>query len=158
MARQGLSKVSSATSTGADLAKQIVPVIGAAVALKGVDSLIDTIHSGIQKRKLNNVITYAKKKHPELRKVPHQDMKEWMNAFYTLSPGIATNKELGASMLSTVHSYGGNIDLATAKLIADTGEKTHKQSSTSEFFGYVNAGNNVASKAGGKGLSNAKRG
>jgi len=140
------------------MAKQIVPVIGAAVALKGVDSLIDTIHSGVQKRKLNSVIDYAKKKHPELKKVPHQDMKEWMNAFYTLSPGIATNKELGASMLSTVHSYGGNIDLATAKLIADTGEKTHKQSGTSEFFGYVNAGNSMAkNNSGGRGLSDAKR-
>jgi hypothetical protein len=132
----------------------VVPIVGAAVALKGINSFINSVGDRMERRKFNGVIDYAKKKHPELRRVPHEDMKNWMAAFHTLSPKIAVNKELGASMLSTVHSYGGNIDLATAKLIAETGEKSRKQSSgdSQEILSYIGTGNTLASK----GLSGAR--
>jgi len=64
----------------------------------------------------------------------------WMDAFHTLSPSIATNKELGSTMLMTAHDYGGNIDMATAKMISDTGSKAGGRSNKDEILSFVNAG------------------
>lgn len=137
-----LASLSSSKTPGVwrDIGEAVVPIVGAAVALKGLNSFINAIDDRVEKNKFNKVISYAKSKHPELRKVPHQDMKNWMGAFYTLSPKIAVNKELGSTMLSTVHDYGGNIDLATAKLIAETGEKTSKQNGGTDMLAYIGKG------------------
>lgn len=125
-------------------------LVGTAIALKGIDAFIDTINDKMETKKFNGVIDYAKKKHPELRKVPHEDLKQWMGAFYTLSPKLSVNKELGSTMLATVHDYGGNIDLATAKMIADTGSKVGSKSQ-SEVIGYLSAGSSLRSKGSRKG-------
>ena len=120
-------------------------LVGTAIALKGIDAFVDTISSKMETRKFNGVIDYAKKKHPELKKVPHADLKQWMGAFHTLSPKLSVNKELGSTMLATVHDYGGNIDLATAKMIADTGNKVGSKSQ-SEVIGYLSAGSSLRGK------------
>lgn len=145
----GLSNIKKTAGYKQKLVEATVPLVAAAVAIKGINSFTDAIKGKLEKRKLNGVIDYAKKKHPELRKVPNNDMHEWMGAFYTLSPKIATNKELGASMLSTVHSYGGNIDLATAKLISEVGEKTSRQHNDSDVFQYMNTGAAIMNRADG---------
>lgn len=143
----GLSSIGIKKEANYNTAKQaagmVVPIVGAAVALKGINAFIDTVSNKMDKRKFNGVIDYAKNKHPELKKVPQQDMKEWMNSFYTLSPSIATNKELGASMLSTVHDYGGNIDMATAKIIAETGNKAGAKHNESELLNYISTGRSI---------------
>jgi len=129
-----------------DLKKAVVPVLVTAAALKGVNSLADSISDKMNRRKFNGVISYAKQKHPELRKVPNDKMNNWMGAFYTLSPKMAVNKELGASMLATVHDYGGSIDLATAKLISETGEKRSKQKNGTEVLEFLNASSSLYGK------------
>ncbi len=143
----GLSTIKLKKEAGiSDVTKVMAPVVVTAAALKGVNMLANAIDDKMNKRKFNGVIDYAKKKHPELRKVPHDEMKNWMGAFYTLSPKMATNKELGATMLSTVHDYGGNIDLATAKLISETGEKRSKQNTGMDVLEFLNASNSIYKK------------
>ena len=139
-----LNKEASSILTG------MASLVGTAVALKGIDAFVDTISNKMETRKFNGVIDYAKKKHPELRKVPHSDLKQWMGAFHTLSPKLSVNKELGSTMLATVHDYGGNIDLATAKMIADTGSKIGGKSQ-SEVLGYLSAGNSYRPRSEGSG-------
>lgn len=144
----GLStiKLEKEASIIGDVGRAMGPIVVASMALKGIDSISDAIHDKIQTRKFNGVIDYAKKKHPELRKVPQADLKNWMGAFHTLSPKMSVNNELGSTMLATVHDYGGNIDLATAKLIAETGEKRSKQNSGTDVLGYIGAGSSLTSK------------
>jgi hypothetical protein len=116
-----------------------------AAALKGISAATDYFHKKKDRNRFNNVITYAKKKHPELRDVPHDRLMNQMNAFYTLAPSVATNKELGSSMLVTTNDYGGNVDLATAKLIADIGSKSEGQAKKQEeILSFVSSGRSIA--------------
>ena len=119
----GLKSLDKKAGLGGAVAENALGAIAVASALKGISAATDYVKERTDKKRFNNVINYAKKKHPELRDVPHDKLMQQMNAFYTLSPKIAVNKELGASMLVTTNDYGGNIDLATAKLISEIGEK-----------------------------------
>lgn len=108
-------------------------LIGAGAALKGIDKLYDEGFKVKDKRGFADTISYAVKENPELKKVPPEKLNDWMHAFYTLSPKMAKNKVLASTMLTTTHNYGGNIDLATAKTIAETGHRAeHKKSKLSE--------------------------
>jgi len=129
-------------------------VVGAA-GLKALDSLTDTVSDVIDRRHFDRTIQYAQKKHPELKQVPKETLKSWMGAFHDLSPQLTKNKELASSMLITTHSYGDNIDLATAKLIADTGDKATKQRSQSNkgLTPFMGAAGNIYSPKNYYGLS-----
>ena len=135
-----------------DMALGIGTMAAGALTIKAADAVADRIREALDKRKYNKVISYAQKKHPELKQVPKEQLAYWMDAFHTLAPKMATNKELASTMLVTAHNYGNNIDLATAKLIADTGEKASKQhGSTNEFVQLLNAGGGLAP------ISNARK-
>jgi len=97
------------------------------LGVKAADAATDAIRDMYDRHKYSETINYAQKKHPELKRVPKEQLVGWMDAFHTLSPRLAKNKELASSMLVTTHNYGNNIDLATAKLIADAGEKSNRQ-------------------------------
>lgn len=129
--KHGLAKVAKeygdlgkvAVSWG-NIGDTMLGAAGAGVALAGVSHGEKFIGKMMDKSKFADVISYAKQKHPELRNTPDKQMNEWMKAFYSLAPSISTNKELGASMLLMAKNYGGHIDMATAKLIAETGHKS----------------------------------
>ena len=130
-----------------DLGKTIVGTVAAATALKGIGAATQYTGEKLDRRKFNKVIDYAKKRHPELRSVPHDRMMNQMNAFYALAPRVSTNKELGASMLLTTNDYGGNVDLATAKMISEIGDKSHKQdNSTNDVISFINTGRNLSKR------------
>ena len=129
----------------------ITQMVGAALVLKGVTGITDKITDIKEERKFKGVVNYARDKHPELKKVPQDKMMNWMDAFHTLSPKIAVNKELGASMLMTAHDYGGNIDIATAKMISDTGNRSGERSSRDEIMGFINSGSGLINSSKGKG-------
>jgi hypothetical protein len=97
-----------------------------AIALKGVDELSKKFKEYSHKRKFPKIIDYAKQSNPELKKVPSEKLHAWMNSFYRLAPHLTKDKGLATSMLSTVHNYGGNLDLATAKIIAEMGHRSKK--------------------------------
>lgn len=119
-------------------------MVGAALVLKGITGLTDKMSDIKEKQKFNSVINFAKKKHPELKTVPQEKMLNWMDAFHTLSPKISVNKELGSTMLMTAHDYGGNIDLATAKMVADTGAKSGGAGHRDEILGYISGGKTLS--------------
>ncbi len=121
--------------------------VAAALTLKGIDSFIENMKDRNNRKKFDSVISYAKRKNPELRHARTSDMEHWMGAFNTLSPNIATDKALGASMLNTVHSYGGNLDLATAKLIADIGDKSGSKNNKGVMGEYIGSGANIVGPA-----------
>jgi hypothetical protein len=130
-----------------NIGEQIIGAAAVGAALKGISAATDYINERTDRKRFNNVITYAKKRHPELRDVPHDRMMQQMNAFYALAPSVATNKELGSSMLVTTNDYGGNVDLATAKLIADIGHSSgKKESKNDEVLAFITAGRNVTKK------------
>jgi len=119
--------------------------IAVAAALKGISAATNYFNEKADKNKFNEVISYAKKKHPELRDVPHEKLMSQMSAFYTLAPKAATNKELGSSMLVTTNDYGGNVDLATAKLISDIGSKSENiGNKTDEVLGFITTGKSLS--------------
>lgn len=142
-----LSKEAAGDIISSGVKDSVLSGVAIAAALKGISAATDYFHEKTDKHKFNNVINYAKNKHPELRDVPHEKLMHQMNAFYTLSPKIAVNKELGASMLVTTNDYGGNIDLATAKLISEIGEKASKQKKNKEeILSFVSTGSSLAGK------------
>lgn len=99
---------------------------GIALTMKGIDSGIDYAKEKMSKNKFGEIISHAKKKHPELKKVPDHELKEWMNSLHSISPNISTDKGLASTVLSTVNSYGGSMDLATAKLLSEIGHKSRR--------------------------------
>jgi len=126
--------------------KDIGVMVGAALAVKGITGLTDKFTDLKEKNKFNGVIQFAKQKHPELKSVPQDKMMGWMDAFHTLSPKISVNKELGSTMLMTAHDYGGNIDMATAKMIADTGSNSGAQGHKDDVISYLKAGQSFTPK------------
>ncbi len=113
------------------------------MALKGVAAATDYLQEKSDKNKFAGVIDYAKRSHPELKKVPHNKLVAQMNSFYTLAPQAAVDKELGSSMLATTNDYGGTVDLATAKLVSDINGRSSGRGSTEEILGFVNAGSSM---------------
>lgn len=75
---------------------------------------------------LNNNISFARQSKPELKNVDPNVLQEWMESIHALAPSMAKDKGLSATALQTVHRYGGNIDLATAKILSEIGEKSKK--------------------------------
>ena len=107
-----------------------IGMIGAGgLALKATDKLHGKYDKWRDKKGFQKTIDHAKKHNPELRKVPNEKMMTWMDSFYTLSKEMTKDKGLASSMLSTVHNYGGDLDLATAKMIAETGNKATSKDS-----------------------------
>jgi hypothetical protein len=120
-------------------------IAAGALGVKTVDALTGMAKNVYDSSQYSSTIRYAKKKHPELKQVPEEQLTAWLDAYHTLSPRLASNKELASSMLVTTHNYGGNIDLATAKLIADAGDKANRQSNNSnEIVQIIGAGSNFA--------------
>jgi len=80
--------------------------------------------------------------------VPHEKLMQQMSAFYTLAPKASINKELGSSMLATTNDYGGNVDLATAKLISEIGDKSGRQGNgkKEEILSFVTTGRGLVGK------------
>jgi len=104
-----------------------------AAAIKGVDKLSKKYDEYSDKKKFSGIISHAKKENPELRRVPTKKLHSWMNTFYSLAPHIAKDEGLATSMLTTVHNYGGDVDLATAKMISEIGHKSkHDKGSVSD--------------------------
>jgi len=101
---------------------------GTTATLVGAEKVIQQTDDLMFKIRLNSIVKYAKRKHPELGEVSDSKLKAWAGAVYTLSPRMADNKELMADAIYQIHQYGGNVDLATAKIIADInrGSKTEK--------------------------------
>jgi len=128
------------------VAEGVLGGVAMAAALKGISAATDYFNRKTDRNKFNSVINYAKKRHPELRDIPHEKLVHQMGAFYTLAPKVAINKELGTSMLVTTNDYGGNIDLATAKLISEIGSKSSEQGggNRDEIIGFVQAGKKLA--------------
>ncbi len=149
----GLSTIgkdlSKESAFGGEVGKQVLGAVAIGAALKGIGAATDYVNEKTDRRRFNNVINYAKKRHPELRDVPHDRMMQQMNAFYALAPRVAINKELGTSMLVTTNDYGGNVDLATAKLIADIGAKTESPSKRQEeVLAFIGAGSSLSKTKG----------
>ena len=124
-------------------AAQLAGAIGAStVGVMAADKLIDVAGEKFFKVKIPSYIRYAKKKHPELGDVSDQQLKLWVEAIYTLSPRMAQSKELVADALYQIYQYGGNIDLATAKIIADI----NKGSKSDNNIPYIAAGNSISGR------------
>lgn len=123
----------------------IAQVAAAALALKGINYIGNKISDARDKQKFHEVIGYADKKHPELKRVPYQQKLDWMDAFHTLSPKAATNKELGSSMLLTANEYGGNIDLATAKMIGSI-NSSGKSGGHDDLMSFISGGRSLVGK------------
>ncbi len=143
----GLGSLGKIVNSG--VGSQVLGAVAVGAALKGISAATEYVQEKTDRSRFNNVINYAKNKHPELRDVPKDKLMQQMNAFYTLAPKIATNKELGASMLVTTNDYGGNIDLATAKLISEIGAKSRDGKGVGkndEVLAFVGAGKTVTSK------------
>ena len=138
----GLSSLNKESSWKSDIGT----IVAGAVALKAITGTSDYFQSKQEERKFGKVIEFAKGKHPELGKVPQKKMMDWMDAFHTLAPKMAVNNELGSSMLLTAHDYGGNIDMATAKLIAETGSKSGSQGHREEVLGFISGGKSFMDK------------
>jgi hypothetical protein len=140
----GLSSLEKTSSYGG-VAENALSAVAVAAALKGIGAATDYVHDKMDKRKFNTVIDYAKKRHPELKSVSHDKLVSQMGAFHALAPGISTNKELGASMLVTTNDYGGNVDLATAKLISEIGSKSAGQKGRQEeLLSFVSSGSKLS--------------
>ena len=92
---------------------------GTTAALVGAEKVIQQTNDLMFKVKLGSIVKYAKRKHPELGKVSDSKLKAWAGAVYTLSPRMSNSKELMADAIYQIYQYGGNVDLATAKIIAD---------------------------------------
>lgn len=137
-----LNKTASGRVIGT-LKDPIVGAVAASLALEGIGAVTDKISEFADKRKFHKVIDYAKKKHPELRNIPRETMMDQMDAFYALAPRAAVNKELGSSMLATTNDYGGNVDLATAKLLSDIGRSSNSGGSREAILASINTGTNV---------------
>ena len=58
---------------------------------------------------------------------------------YTLSPKLTKSKELFADTLYQIYQYGGNVDLASAKIMADINRGSNKD----EYLPYINAAHNI---------------
>lgn len=116
----------SAGEHGFKGADAVIAMGAGALGLKGVDKLFEKYDAYADKKKFDKTIAYAKSENPELKKVPDSKLKSWMNSFYTLSHHLTNDKGIATSMLSTVNNYGGDIDLATAKLIAETGHRSKR--------------------------------
>jgi len=117
-----LYKVAADTNTSSvihDAAKLAGSVGIASVGMVGANKIIGMGEKQIFKTQIPSFIRYAKKKHPELRNVGDEKLKRWVMALYTLSPRMASDKELVADALYQVNEYGGNFDLATSKIVAD---------------------------------------
>jgi hypothetical protein len=119
-------KASDKDNRGIKNLKTIGLMAGGAIALKGADQLSRKFGEYRDKRDFPGIVDHAKQTNPELKKVPTEKLHSWMNSFYKLAPHLAKDKGLATSMLSTVHNYGGDIDLATAKIIAEIGHKSKK--------------------------------
>ena len=120
----------------------------AGTALAGISGASNAIGKSMDKSKFADVISYAKQKHPELRNVQDKQLNEWMKAFYALSPNIATNRELGASMLQMAKNYGGNIDMATAKMIAEAGAKSGGSNHGETVLNFMSGGRSYGNSSG----------
>jgi hypothetical protein len=92
---------------------------GTALGVAAADELLKSMGEQFYKVKIPGYIRYAKQKHPELKEVGENQLKMWVEAIYTIAPNFARNKELMADALYQIYQYGGNIDLATAKMLAD---------------------------------------
>jgi hypothetical protein len=125
-----LVKKAAPESTGHSVLRDAANIVGSVgLATGGVmlaDKAIDLAGKQMFKTKIPSYVRYAIKKHPELKEVGEKTLKKWLLALYTLSPKIADNEELAADALYQIYQYGGNFDLATAKMLADIskGSKT----------------------------------
>jgi len=113
---------------------------GTTAALVGAEKVIQQTDDLMFKVKLNGIIKYAKRKHPELGQVSDSKLKAWAGAVYTLSPKMAGSKELMADAIYQIHQYGGNVDLATAKIIAEI----NKGSKSDGALKYIQTAGSIA--------------
>lgn len=101
-------------------------VIAGAGAIKTLDYGTKQYEKYDLNKTLKSNIGFAKTLHPELKKVAPDTLHTWMKSIQALSPQMAKDPGLSASALQTVHRYGGNIDLATAKVMSEIGDKSKK--------------------------------
>ncbi len=140
----GLSSIKKEASAMNSVLAPIGGALAFSMALKGVAAATDYLHEKSDRKKFAGIINYAKKEHPELKKVPHDKLVAQMNSFYTLAPRAATDHELGASMLATTNDYGGTVDLSTAKLVTDLNGRSGGQGSGDEILNFIGAGTNMS--------------
>lgn len=132
---KGASKKSSIT--GMRGLQTIGLMMAGATAIKGADKLGKKYEEYSDKKKFPGIIRHARSENPELRKVPEKKLKSWMNTFHSLAPNMAKDEGMATSMLTTVHNYGGDVDLATAKIISEIGHKAKRDKfSTADQLGH----------------------
>jgi UTP:GlnB (protein PII) uridylyltransferase len=137
-----LVKKAAPKSTGHSVLRDAANIVGSVgLATGGVmlaDKAINLAGEQMFKAKTSSYIRYAIKKHPELKEVGESTLKKWLLALYTLSPKLANNEELAADALYQIYKYGGNFDLATAKMLSDITKGTKHDN-----IPYIAAGNQV---------------
>ena len=138
-----LYKIAAKSSSVKDVASLTGAAAATGLAIAGVDKGLDYMGEKIFDAKIPNLIRYSKRKHPELASVSDSKLTHWVKALYTLSPKYASDPELTADALNQIHQYGGNIDLATAKMMADINRGV--TSSQSDNVKYVSTGAAIAS-------------
>ncbi len=138
------AKRAASAFASSDIGSNLITAVGAGTLLGGISSVEKYLSKKVDHSKFANVISYAKQKHPELRNTQDKQMEEWMKAFYALAPSISTNKELGSSMLLMAKNYGGNIDMATAKMIADAGAKSGGSGHGEAMISFMTSGRSMA--------------
>ena len=137
-----LYKVAARSSTTRDIAHLTGAAAATGLAIAGVDKGLDYMGDKFFEAKIPNLIRYAKKKHPDLSSVGDAKLKHWVKALYTLSPKYASDPELAADALYQIHQYGGNIDLATAKMMADINRGV--SSNKDDNVKYISTGASIA--------------
>jgi len=140
-----LVKEASGTPKEESVIKDAARLAGSiGIATTGVllaDKAIDLAGAQMYKAKIPTIMRYAIKKHPELQDVGESKLKQWLMALYTLSPKIASNQELAADALYQIYQYGGNFDLATAKIIADINKGV-----SGDNVSYLTTGNAISKR------------
>lgn len=106
--------------------KSLGLIAGGAGVIKAVDKTYDAWKKYSDKEEFGGIIDHARKTNPSLKKVPNEKMHEWMHSLYALAPEVARDKGMASSMMNTVHNYGGEIDLATAKIVSEVGHRAKR--------------------------------
>jgi hypothetical protein len=117
---QGKRAISTARN-----AAEIVGSVG--LATGGVmlaDKIVGAASEQMYKAKIPSLRRYAIKKHPELKEVGEKKLERWFLALFSLAPKIANDQELAADSLYQIYQYGGNFDMATAKILSDINKGT----------------------------------
>lgn len=104
----------------------LTAVLAGAGTLKALDYGTKKYKEHEVSTELQDNVAFARQSKPELKKVDLSVLNEWIESIYSLAPSMAKDKGLSATALQTVQRYGGNIDLATAKILSEIGDKSKK--------------------------------